>query len=72
MEKAKKKKGVDLQRWAIRFCALAMASGLYLAASADKKDKNNIGVAVATSASAVLGGIGMGMAHCRFLNRERN
>ena len=72
MEKANKKKGIDIPKWAIRFCALAMASGLYLAASSNEQEKEKTGVAVATSACAVLGGIGMGIAHCRLIKRERN
>ena len=72
MTKLNKKNHIDIQRWAIRFCALAMASGLYLAVSSDEQDKNKTGIAVVTSVSAVLGGIGMGMAYSRLLNRERN
>ena len=60
MEKANKKKGIDIPKWAIRFCALAMASGLYLAASSNEQEKEKTG------------GIGMGIAHCRLIKRERN
>ena len=65
----KNKKKTDLEIWAIRFCALAMAAGLYLAATTDEKDKDSVKIAVAGSTCAVLGGIGMGMANCRLSNR---
>ena len=64
-------KNLDLEKWVIRFCALAFVSGIYLTVSADEKDKNDFKRSVATSACAVLGGVGMGRAYHKLLNRER-
>ena len=66
-----KTKKFDLERWAIRMCALAMASGLYLTVKADEKDKNSVPYAVATCACSALGGIGIGMATRKFLTKEK-
>lgn len=65
------KKTLDLQKWVIRLCALSMASGLYLVASTKEEDKDNVKIAVVSSACAVLGGIGMGIANYK-LYRGRN
>lgn len=66
-----KTKKFDLERWTIRMCALAMASGLYLTVKADEKDKNSVPYAVTTCACSVLGGIGIGMATRKFLTKEK-
>ncbi len=65
------RKSLELEKWAIRFCALAFVSGIYLTVSADEKDKNEVKRAVASSACAVLSGIGMGMASYKVFNCER-
>lgn len=62
---------LDTQRWAIRLCALAMVTGLYLTVRADEKDKNNVPYSVTTCTCAVLGGIGIGMATRKFLTKEK-
>lgn len=67
-----KTKKFDLERWTIRMCALAMASGLYLTIKADEKDKDNAPYAIATCACAVLGGIGMGIATRKLLTKEKD
>ena len=69
--KKNKIKKFDLERWAIRMCALAMASGLYLTVKADEKDKNSVPYAITTCACSVLGGIGIGIATRKFLTKEK-
>ena len=70
--KKNKTKKFDLERWTIRMCALAMASGLYLTVKADEKDKNSVPCAVTTCTCSVLGGIGIGMATRKFLTKEKD
>lgn len=70
MKNENKKKFLDTELWAIRLCALAMVSGIYLAVSGNEEDKKDIKRAAATTACSVLGGIGMGMAYNRMLNKR--
>ena len=61
----------DLEKWAIRFCALAFVSGIYLTVSADEKDKHDFKRAITASSCAILGGVGVGMANWRLFNRGK-
>ena len=67
-----KTKKFDLERWTIRMCALAMASGLYLTVKAKEEDKNKVPLAIATCTCAILGGVGMGIATRKFLGKEKD
>ena len=62
----KNKKSLDMEKWAIRLCAVAAVSSMAVAIPLrDKKELKT----VAVSASAVFWGVGSGMAFNRLLNR---
>ena len=67
-----KTKKIDLERWFIRLSSLAVISSLYMTVTADEKDKNDPKFSIITTAGAILGGIGLGVASHKLISRERN